>query len=88
MVDSQTVGEHHRCLVCGRLYHLQVTYDSQSNIVACAPTDSHVRVLPGLDQLLIVCAQHAGVEVAAALAEHYANADEHDHDHNDGDEIA
>jgi len=35
---------------------------------------------------LIVCVQHAGIEVAAALAKHYSGDHEHDHEHDDDDE--
>jgi hypothetical protein len=69
---------------------LQVTYDSEDNIATCVPTETNaqVRVLPAPDQFLIVCAQHQGVEVAAALAEHYFPAGGHNHEHDDGDELS
>ena len=86
MSDSQTVGEQHGCLVCGKVYYLHVTYDLQGSMLACVPTSAGVRVLPVPDQPLIVCVQHAGIEVAAALAEHVSGDHAHDHEHDDDDE--
>lgn len=85
MVDNQTIDAYHNCSVCHREYHVQVTYDDEGNIVACIPIDTEreIRVLHAADQLVIVCAQHQGIEVAAALAEHYFQTGGHDHEHDD-----
>ena len=85
MDDNQIFSEHHTCLVCGKLYVLQVTYDLQGSLLACAPTSTSARVLPVPDRPVIVCVQHTGIEVAAALAQHDAgdHAPDHDHDHDD-----
>jgi hypothetical protein len=83
MAESQTLGEHHSCLVCRRVHHVHVTYNSQGSLLACVPTRSGVRVLPVPDQPVIVCVEHTGLEVAAALAALYAEADAHAHVHDD-----
>ena len=77
MLDSQTVSEPHGCIVCGKTYRLHITYDAQGIILGCLAADPGARVLPYPDRPLIACTQHAGVEVAAALAEQYHEAFEH-----------
>jgi hypothetical protein len=80
MLGSLTVNEPHGCIVCGKIYRLHITLDAEGIILECSPADPGVRVLPHPDRPLIACTQHAGVEVAAALAEQYHEAFEHEHE--------
>lgn len=82
-MTNVTASEQHGCIVCGRIYSLQVTYDSEGLMLSCVATSPGGRVLPVPDQPLIVCSQHSGSDVGAALAEHLARGSEHDHEHDD-----
>ena len=88
MADGQITDERHDCVVCGRLYSLQVTYDSEGRMLSCVATSPGVRVLPDPNQPLVACSNHSGSEVGAALAERFFGPHEpdHDHTHEDGDE--
>jgi hypothetical protein len=81
MTDSRTVLEYYACLVCERLHHIEATYDNKGNLLAWIPVGSGTRRLPFPDQVVLVCAQHSGVEVAAALAKEMSEGDDHDHEH-------
>lgn len=81
MADGQTIDEHHACIVCGRLYSLQVTYDSENHMRSCVATSPSGRVLPNPTQPVVACSIHSGSEVGAALAERYFGPPAHDHEH-------
>jgi hypothetical protein len=81
MPSELTLVEHHSCLICEKLYDLEVTYDRHGERLNAVALSEGIRVLPHPDRPLVVCAKHSGVEVGAALAKLEAEAAEHDHDH-------
>jgi len=86
MADGQINDERHDCVVCGRLYSLQVTYDAEGQMRSCVATSPGVRVLPDPNQPLVTCSVHSGSEVGAALAERFFGPHAHEHDHAHQDE--
>lgn len=86
MPDGEILNENHGCIVCGRLYTLQVAYDAEGQMLSCVAASPEVRVLPDPDRPLVVCISHSGSQVGAALAERFFGPREHDHEPHGEDE--
>jgi hypothetical protein len=71
MADNSNVMEQHGCIVCGKVYQLQVEYAPDGGLVDCKVTSPGGRRVRDAHWPLVACDKHSQVEINAALARHY-----------------
>lgn len=71
MTDAITKGEVHGCIVCGKLYHLYVVYDSQGKYIGARVMSAGGRIVEGATRPLAACETHSDGEVARAVERVY-----------------
>jgi hypothetical protein len=67
MSDTHTRGEHHGCVVCGKLYQLYVVYSSSGKFIDCKVMSPGGRHVPSKVRPLVACEHHSQSQVEAAL---------------------
>lgn len=67
MPDPVTKGEMHGCIVCGKLYHLYVVYDSEGNYMGSRVMSAGGREVKGAGRPLVACNTHSEADVARAV---------------------
>jgi hypothetical protein len=70
MSDTHTRGEHHGCVVCGKLYQLYVVYSPSGKFVDCKVMTAGGRRVPNKYRPLVACEHHSQSQIEAALIKH------------------
>jgi len=71
MPDNTHVMEQHGCIVCGKVYNLQVEYAPDGRLVDCTVTSPGGRRVTDAHWPLAACTKHTQSEIETALAKHY-----------------
>ena len=71
MSDNSNVVEQHGCIVCGKVYNLQVEYAPDGRLVDYTVTSPGGRRVQDDHWPLVACDRHTPVEIETALARHY-----------------
>ncbi len=71
MPEKYTKGEMHGCVVCGKLHHLYVVYDSKDRFVDCKVMSAGGKRVQNAERPLAACETHSAAEIEAALARTY-----------------
>jgi hypothetical protein len=71
MLEIYTKGENHGCVVCGKLYHMYVVYDSKERFVDCKVMSLGGKRVQNAERPLVACDKHSEAEIQAALARTY-----------------
>ena len=78
MSDAVTKGEMHGCIVCGKLYHLYVVYDSQGNYLGSRVMSAGGHEVKGASRPLVACDTHSDADVARAVETVYGQQNHED----------
>jgi hypothetical protein len=79
MSETNTKGEMHGCIVCGKLYQLYVVHDSEGKYIGSKVMTAGGKEVPGYGRPLVACEKHSQEEIARAVNRVYGeqkNADE------------
>jgi hypothetical protein len=71
MSDNPNVMEQHGCIVCGKVYNVQVEYAPDGRLLDCTVTSPGGRRVPDEHWPLVACERHTETEIENALAKHY-----------------
>ena len=71
MSEKSNVVEQHGCIVCGKVYTLQVQYAPDGQLVDCTVTSPGGWRVPDVHWPLVACTTHTPAEIDTALARHY-----------------
>ena len=78
MSENPTKGEIHGCIVCGKLYHLYVVYDSNGHYVDCKVMSAGGVRVPDTRRPLVACETHSSKEIEAAVMRVYGKQKDDD----------
>jgi hypothetical protein len=67
MTDTHTRGEHHGCVVCGKLYQLYVVYSPSGKFIDCKVMSPGGKRVPSNVRPLVACEHHSQPQIEAAL---------------------
>ncbi|HJS17956.1 MAG TPA: hypothetical protein VJ785_04365 [Anaerolineales bacterium] len=67
MSDPRTKGEMHGCIVCGKLYHMYVVYDSEGKYMGSRVMSAGGKEVNGAGRPLVACETHTAEEIARAV---------------------
>ena len=67
MLENYTKGENHGCVVCGKLYHMYVVYDSKDRFVDCKVMSLGGKRVQNAERPLVACETHSDAQIQAAL---------------------
>ena len=73
-----TRGEHHGCIVCGKLYQLYSVYDANGKFIDCKVMSAGGKRVPDPHRPLVACERHTDAEIEAALIRVYGKQKEED----------
>jgi hypothetical protein len=78
MSETETRGETHGCIVCGKLYQLYVVYDPAGKFVDFKVMSADARPVRLANRPLVACEKHSQEQIEAAVAKVYGskNADD------------
>ncbi len=71
MLENYTKGENHGCVVCGKLYHMYVVYDSKDRFVDCKVMSLGGKRVQNAERPLVACETHSDAQIQAALDRTY-----------------
>jgi hypothetical protein len=71
MPENSSVMEQHGCIVCGKVYQLQVEYAPDGRLVDCMVTSPGGQRVQDAHWPLVACDKHSQSEIDTALARHY-----------------
>ena len=71
MAENSNVMEQHGCIVCGKVYQLQVEYAPDGRLVDCMVTSQGGQRVQDAHWPLVACTKHGQLEIDTALAKHY-----------------
>ena len=71
MTENHTRGEHHGCIVCGKLYELYSVYDANGKFVDCKVMSAGGKRVPDPRRPLVACEKHSDAEIEAAVLRVY-----------------
>jgi succinate dehydrogenase/fumarate reductase-like Fe-S protein len=74
--DKTTRGEHHGCIVCGKLYAVLSVYDPNGKFIDCKVMSAGGKLVPDPNRPLVACEKHTGAEIEAALSRVYGKQKE------------
>ncbi|HLF74160.1 MAG TPA: hypothetical protein VI524_07440 [Anaerolineales bacterium] len=78
MADTKAKGEMHGCIVCGKLYHLIVAYDSNGKYVGSKVMSAGGKEVKGAGRPLVACERHTEEEIERAVKRVYGRQDDED----------
>jgi hypothetical protein len=80
MNEKHTKGEHHGCIVCGKLYELYSVYDANGKFIDCKVMSPGGKRVIDPRRPLVACEKHSDAEIEAAVLRVYGKpkADEED----------
>jgi hypothetical protein len=76
--EKTTRGEHHGCIVCGKLYELYCVYDASGKFIDCKVMSAGGKRVPDRNRPLVACEKHTDAEIEAALTRVYGKQKEDD----------
>jgi hypothetical protein len=71
MTEKHTKGEHHGCIVCGKLYELYSVYDANGKFIDCKVMSAGGKRVPDPRRPLVACEKHSEAEIEAAVLRVY-----------------
>jgi succinate dehydrogenase/fumarate reductase-like Fe-S protein len=77
-VERTTRGEHHGCIVCGKLYEVYSVYDTNGKFIECKVMTAGGRRVPDPNRPLVACERHTEAEVEAAVIRVYGKQKDED----------
>ena len=78
MSDTETRGETHGCIVCGKPYQLYVVYDAGGKFVDFKVMSAGAKPVRHARRPLVACEKHNDDHIKAALARVYGSGKEND----------
>jgi succinate dehydrogenase/fumarate reductase-like Fe-S protein len=76
--ERTTRGEHHGCIVCGKLYEVYSVYDANGKFIDCKVMTAGGRRVPDAHRPLVACERHSEAEIEAAVIRVYGKQKEED----------
>jgi hypothetical protein len=78
MPNTQTKGETHGCIVCGKPYQLYVVYDASGKFIDLKVMSAGAKPVKYAHRPLVACEKHSDDQVEAAVVKVYGpqNADD------------
>jgi len=76
--EKTTRGEHHGCIVCGKLYELLCVYDADGKFIDCKVMTAGGKRVPDPARPLVACEKHTDAEIKGALTRVYGKQKEED----------
>ncbi len=76
--ENTTRGEHHGCIVCGKLYAVLSVYDANGKFIDCKMMSAGGKIVPDSNRPLVACENHTEAEIDAALSRVYGKQKEDD----------
>ncbi len=70
MSENHTRGEHHGCVVCGKLYELYVVYSPSGKFIDCKVMTAGGKRVYDKYRPLVSCEYHSESQIEAALINH------------------
>jgi hypothetical protein len=74
MPQSESQTEQHGCLVCGKIYFLEVTYGKTGNVETCDVLTPGGHQVADPHRALVACNHHSSTQIEDALTNHYPGA--------------
>jgi succinate dehydrogenase/fumarate reductase-like Fe-S protein len=76
--ENTTRGEHHGCIVCGKLYAVLSVYDANGKFIDCKMMSAGGKIVSDPNRPLVACEKHTEAEIDAALSRVYGKQKEDD----------
>ena len=76
--ENTTRGEHHGCIVCGKLYAVLSVYDANGKFIDCKVMSAGGKLVPDPNRPLVACERHTDAEIESALSRVYGKQKEDD----------
>jgi succinate dehydrogenase/fumarate reductase-like Fe-S protein len=76
--QKTTRGEHHGCIVCGKLYELYSVYDANGKFIDCKVMSAGGKRVPDPRRPLVACEGHTAAEIDEAVIRVYGKQKEED----------
>lgn len=71
MTDTQTKGETHGCIVCGKPYQLYVIYDASGKFIDLKVMSAGAKAVKHAYRPLVACEKHNNDQIEAAVLKAY-----------------
>lgn len=78
MTNSQTKGETHGCIVCGKPYQLYVVYDASGKFMDFKVMSAGAKPVKHAHRPLVACEKHDDGQIEAAVIKVYGSQEEDD----------
>jgi len=78
MSNTETRGETHGCIVCGKPYQLYVVYDSAGKFVDFKVMSADAKAVRAANRPLVACDKHSQDQIDAAVTRVYGTQREDD----------
>jgi hypothetical protein len=71
VTDTQTKGETHGCIVCGKPYQLYVVYDASGKFIDLKVMSAGAKPVNHVHRPLVACDKHSDEQIEAAVVKVY-----------------